>query len=90
MIRAFDMDFIRSCRLVQERKTSHVKGTNHMSYTDLPYFSPFLNNILLDMSGLKKVEVNQRYCTETMNQLILQFFNFYLKQEGAFEAASEY
>jgi pimeloyl-ACP methyl ester carboxylesterase len=34
----------------------HIKGTNHMSYTDLPYLSPFLNNVLLNMSGLKKAE----------------------------------
>ncbi len=68
----------------------HIKGTNHMSYTDLPYFSPFLNHSILKMSGLKKAEVDQKYCTETMNQLILQFFNCYLRQEGNFDAAAEY
>ncbi len=68
----------------------HIKGTNHMSYTDLPYLSPLLNNVLLDMSGLKKAEVDQNYCTETMNELILQFFNYYIKRDGSFEPAVEY
>lgn len=68
----------------------HIKGTNHMSYTDLPYFSPVLNNYIIKMSGLTKATVDQKYCTETMNHLILQFFNCYIKQEGSFEAAAEY
>ncbi len=68
----------------------HIKGTNHMSYTDLPYYSPFLNNSIIRMSGLEKATVDQKYCTETMNTLILQFLNCYIKREGNFEAAAEY
>jgi dienelactone hydrolase len=68
----------------------HIKGTNHMSYTDLPYFSPLLNNSIIKMSDLEKATVDQRYCTETMNNLILRFLNCYIKQEGNFEAAVEY
>ncbi len=68
----------------------HIKGTDHMSYTDLPLISPLLNNLILNMNGLKKAEIDQSYCTETMNTLILQFFQSYLKKEGTFEAAAEY
>lgn len=62
-----------------------IKGTNHMSYTDLPLFSPFLANQLSGISGgSTKASVDKYYCIETMNRLVLEFFNCYLKGEGTF------
>lgn len=67
-----------------------IKGSDHMSYTDLPLFSPLLANKLSGISGgLSKANVDKYYCIETMNQLVLEFFNCYVKGEGSF-AADEY
>lgn len=67
-----------------------IKGSNHMSYTDLPLFSPLLANKLSGISGgSSKADVDKYYCIETMNKLVLEFFNCYVKGEGSF-AANEY
>lgn len=67
-----------------------IKGSNHMSYTDLPLFSPLLANQLSGISGgSTKANVDEYYCIETMNKLVLEFFNCYVKGEGLF-AAKEY
>lgn len=68
-----------------------IKGTNHMSYTDLPLFSPFLAKQLSGVSGgATKATVDKYYCIETMNTLVLEFFNCYLKGEGSFTAKEYY
>jgi len=62
-----------------------IKGSNHMSYTDLPLFSPFLASQLSGISGgSTKANVDKYYCIETMNKLVLEFFNSYLKDRGEF------
>lgn len=68
-----------------------IKGTNHMSYTDLPLFSPFLAKQLSGISGgSTKATVDKYFCIETMNTLVLEFFNCYLKGEGTFSAQEYY
>jgi len=68
-----------------------IKGSNHMSYTDLPLFSPFLAKQLSGISGgSTKANVDEYYCIETMNSLVLDFFNCYLKEEGTFSANEFY
>lgn len=68
-----------------------IKGSNHMSYTDLPLFSPLLANQLSGISGgLSKANVDKYYCIETMNKLVLEFFNCYVKGEGGFFAKEYY
>lgn len=55
-----------------------IRDTLHMDFTDLPLLSPFLGRLL--GSG-------ERGCGETMtivNGLVLDFFNYYLKGDGAF------
>jgi len=62
-----------------------IKGSNHMSYTDLPLFSPLLANVLSGVSGVNaQATVDETYCIETMNELVLNFFNCYLKGNGVF------
>lgn len=62
-----------------------IRGSNHMSYTDLPLFSPLLANQLSGISGgSAKANVDEYYCIETMNNLVLEFFNSYLKGQGTF------
>ena len=61
-----------------------IRDTLHMDFTDLPLLSPFLGGLL--GSG-------ERGCEETMtivNSLVLDFFNQYLKGEGAFSAQDIY
>ena len=61
-----------------------VRDTLHMDYTDLPLFSPTLGKLF--GSG-------ERDSAETMsvvNSLVLDFFNHYLKGEGAFSAQEIY
>jgi dienelactone hydrolase len=49
------------------------KDSGHINFTDLPLFSPFLANFF--GSGT----VNARYCIETTNRIVLEFFDYYLK-----------
>lgn len=68
-----------------------IKGSNHMSYTDLPFFCPLLADQLSGISsGDTSSSVDKNYCVQTMNQLILEFFNCYLKGEGAFTPNAYY
>ena len=62
-----------------------------MSYTDLPLSSPFLAKQLSGMSGgSSKANVDKYYCIDTMNKIVLEFFNSYLKDEGNFMANEYY
>ncbi|MDF2519900.1 MAG: platelet-activating factor acetylhydrolase, plasma/intracellular isoform [Clostridia bacterium] len=64
-----------------------VKGSGHMSFTDLAIISPFLSN-MLETSKLGAEAVDARYCIETTNNVILQFFDRYLKSSNV-EIAKE-
>jgi dienelactone hydrolase len=61
-----------------------VKGAGHLNFTDLPMFSPFLAGLL--GTG----DVDSRYCIETMNQVILDYFNYYLKDAKELNLQAEY
>ncbi|MBQ7614783.1 MAG: dienelactone hydrolase family protein [Butyrivibrio sp.] len=63
---------------------TYVAGSEHMNFTDLPMFSPFLSGLLGSGS------VDAGYCIDTMNALILDFFNCYLKGEGTFTVQERY
>lgn len=68
-----------------------IKGSNHMSYTDLPLFSPMLADMLSGISGGNTTAtVDKYYCIETMNRLVLEFFNCYLKGAGSFTVKETY
>ncbi|HUI90089.1 MAG TPA: hypothetical protein VLX61_15325 [Anaerolineales bacterium] len=66
----------------------HFAGTDHMSVTDLPLVSPFFVS-LIDASVPKAggQEVAPLATIEQMNDLVLKFFNTYLKGEGSFVIA---
>ncbi|SDN47665.1 alpha/beta hydrolase family protein [Acetanaerobacterium elongatum] len=71
--------------------TVSIKGTNHMSLTDLPLFSPLLTNMIcssVHIGGGK--EADKYYVIETMNRVVLDFFNCYLKDSGAFNDEGSY
>lgn len=69
-----------------------ISGSSHMSYTDLPLFSPMLANVLSGISGpsAQEASVDEYYCIETMNDLILKFFDCYIKGEGEFMVEEVY
>ncbi len=61
-----------------------LQNAGHLNFTDLPIFSPTLAKML----GVGTI--NPRYGIETMNKLVLEFFNAYLKDAGTPKIAKEY
>ncbi|MBP3611271.1 MAG: hypothetical protein J6J42_13165 [Lachnospiraceae bacterium] len=59
-----------------DARYTYFKGSGHMNFTDLPLFSPALASLL--GTG----EVDARECIITMNEVILDFFQCYLKDRG--------
>jgi dienelactone hydrolase len=69
----------------------HLAGTDHMSVTDLPLVSPFLVSIInasVPKGGGQ--EVDPLATVEKMNEIVLRFFNSYLKGDGTFTSAGTY
>jgi dienelactone hydrolase len=66
----------------------HLTGTDHMSLTDLPLVSPFLVSVInASVPKAGGQEVDPYMTIQEMNQVILEFFNAFLKDEGAFSVA---
>lgn len=63
------------------------RGAQHMSLTDLSLVSPVLASTL--DSG-RRAEIDPNTCLETMNRIILEFFDCYLKGIGSFRSAGIY
>jgi dienelactone hydrolase len=61
-----------------------IHGSGHLNFTDLPMFSPALASLL--GTG----EVDSRYCIETMNEVVLNYFNYYLKDATELDIKAEY
>ncbi len=55
---------------------TYFEGSEHMNFTDLPLFSPILASFL----GVGEVDATE--CITTMNEVILDYFNCYLKDQG--------
>lgn len=64
----------------------NFEGAKHLSVTDLPLFSPTLAYMLQGGSA----EIDKSYCIETMNSIILEFFDCYIKGEGSFDFRGTY
>lgn len=60
------------------------KESGHLNFTDLPLFSPFLAKIL-GTGNIEKV-----YCVEKMNNVVLDYFNYYLKDSKELNIMTEY
>ncbi len=59
------------------------EGAGHLNFTDLPMFSPMLAKLL----GVG--EVDARECMENVNDVVLTFFDYYLKGEGSLNVLKE-
>ncbi|NLM76708.1 MAG: hypothetical protein GX173_01295 [Ruminococcaceae bacterium] len=58
--------------------------TGHLNFTDLPLFSPILAR------ALGTGTVDELKCINTMNEVVLKFFDSYLKNEGTPDIQKEY
>ncbi len=63
---------------------TYFKNAGHMNFTDLPLISPVLANML----GTGSVDPGE--CIDTMNGIILRFYDCYLKNEGEFSVEESY
>ena len=61
-----------------------IRGSGHLNFTDLPLFSPALAQLL--GTG----QADSHYCIETMNQVVLAFFNHTLKGGADLHLQSAY
>lgn len=59
-------------------------GSGHMNFTDLPLFSPTLASIL------ETGTIDETECILKMNEIILQYFDYYLKGEGELSIRESY
>lgn len=63
---------------------TYFKGSEHMNFTDLPLFSPFL----ADKLGTGSIDPAK--CIDQVNGLVLEFFNCYIKGVGKFTVKESY
>lgn len=60
------------------------QGAGHLNFTDLPLVSPVLAKLL----GVGKVDA--RTCIENVNEVVLAWFDYYLKDKGELNIRAEY
>jgi hypothetical protein len=63
---------------------TYFEGSEHMDYTDLPLIAPSL------AKKLGAGDIDHEECTDRMNAITLQFFNYYLKGIGDFAVDDKY
>ena len=63
------------------------QGAQHLSLTDLALVSPMLANML---DGGRKANIDEYNCLTQLNQIVLRFFDCYLKGDGTFTLAGSY
>ena len=68
----------------KDGKTIVFANTGHMDFTDLPLISPTL------ASMLGKGEVNSEEFLPMMNGIVLEWFDYYLKNEGTLDIQARY
>lgn len=70
----------------------YIKGTNHMSFTDMPLVSPFIVNMINGSikNSSSDGKADKYYVIEKMNSIVLEFFDCYLKNKGSFNSAGTY
>ena len=69
-----------------EGYSTYFRGAAHMDLTDLPLFSPALAGML----NASESSVDHEECIDTLNRIVLEFFDCYLKGEGTFNVNESY
>ena len=82
----YGTDYVNMAVLANAKdgRYTYFVGSGHMNFTDLPLFSPFL------ASKLGTGSIDAKKCIETMNGIILQFFDHYLKDAGELQILEKY
>lgn len=62
------------------------QNISHLNFTDLPLISP----ILAKMLGTEDVNTNAKECIETVNDMVLHYFDYYLKDTDELMIEEEY
>ncbi len=68
----------------KDGRTVVVEGVGHMDFTDMPVFSPFLASLM--GSG----DVDHEQVLMTMNGIVLNWFDYYLKGEGVLNTPARF
>lgn len=89
-IDAYETGYIYSNNVILDNATegfsTYIRGAAHMDLTDLPLFSPFLSGLL----NTSESRVDHEECIDTVNALVLDFFDCYLKGQGSFDVNESY
>ena len=60
----------------QDGRCTYFKQSDHMNFTDLPLFSP----VLAKMLGVGAIDPEA--CIKQVNEIVLSYYDYYLKNEG--------
>lgn len=71
-------DYVNAAILANAKdgRNTYFAGSGHMNFTDLPLFSPILAGFL--GTG----DIDSESCIRQTNEIVLQYYNYYLKDEG--------
>ncbi len=64
--------------------TTYFEGSKHMNFTDLPLFSPMLAKNL-DMGS-----IDPEVCIDQVNEIVVEFFDCFLKETGELNISEKY
>ena len=64
--------------------TTYFEGSGHMNFTDLPLFSPML------AKSLGTGSVDPKVCIDKVNEIVVEFFDCFLKDTGEFKISEKY
>ncbi len=68
-----------------------INGISHLNMTDLGMISPILSKLMCaGTSSSGTATVDSRACIENINFIVLNFFDYYLKDSGEWNIESEY
>ena len=68
----------------KEGKTVTFSNVEHMDFTDLPLISPFIGSML------GHGDVDSEKCMTTVNGIVLNWFDYYLKNKGKLDIQAKY
>ena len=64
--------------------TTYFEGSKHMNFTDLPLFSPML------AKNLGMGSIDPEVCIDQVNEIVVEFFDCFLKETGEFNVSEKY
>lgn len=68
-----------------------IDGASHLNFTDLGMVSPILSKLMCEGTASSgSASVNARECIENVNSIVLNFFDYYLKDSGEWNIKAEY